>query len=180
MAFDASGVVASMQPPPRSRKGAARAASQKAAAPKLSAKAQERQQSLYGLIQLGHLGLMMMRQKADAKAVQLLAPAIADEAIVIAETNTQWGEAIDKLNKIGPYGAIVMPVLALTLQVAVNHDVLPGDGLSALGVVSRDALEAEVRKDEAEAKAYYEALKKEAEEAAAEYARENSEDEPSE
>jgi hypothetical protein len=99
-----------------------------------------REDGVKGIGQMIALGLTLRGQKADALAIAQHNEPIAHEIALIADDNDKIGDIIDQLAKAGPYGGLVMAVLPLAMQIAVNHDRLSADDVVVEGVVSKDDL----------------------------------------
>jgi hypothetical protein len=109
---------------------------------------EKREEAVKGVFQIGAMGLVMLGQFADAGAIGLHGDNISHEVAVLADDNEAIAAGIDSFIKVGPYAALIMAVLPLALQLAVNHGVLPGDKLSAGSkVVPPSVLEAQVKTD---------------------------------
>jgi hypothetical protein len=91
------------------------------------------------------LGLMMLKQPADAGALSQHSPAIAHEMAMIAETDEKVAAFLDRLTTVGPYAGLMKAVIPLALQLAVNHKRLPADKFTGtMGVMDPKDLEAMV------------------------------------
>jgi len=65
--------------------------------------------------------------RPDAAAIAYYAGPIANEAADIAENDERAARLLDKIAETGPYGALVMALGSLALQVAANHKLVsPG------------------------------------------------------
>ena len=93
-------------------------------APKASI-ADQREQAVLGLFQGGQALLLFSKQYADAVTVGHHAVPISHEVSVLAAADDTVAKAVDSLLVIGPYSALVMAVLPMALQLAVNHNLLP-------------------------------------------------------
>lgn len=90
--------------------------------------------SVLGLVQIIGLPLAAAGTRnevflADLVALDATAPAIADAADSIAQTNPKVAAALDKLTEVGPFGLMIGALAPLILQVCCNH------GLVAAGVM---------------------------------------------
>lgn len=112
------------------------------AAPAPSKKSGQRQDALLGLGQIAQMGLIGARQYADAGAVGVHWPNISREVATLADTDARIAAIVDPLLKAGPYTALVAAVLPLVAQIGVNHKVMPA---GAMGTVSGDMLEAQIK-----------------------------------
>jgi hypothetical protein len=68
-------------------------------------------------------GLAMRRRDllADASAVEEHAPAISAALNDMAQENQQVRQVLERITKMGPYGAIIEPVAMLAAQIVTNH-----------------------------------------------------------
>lgn len=114
----------------------------KPAAKAVVSKAPEREEALNGLGQLSQGALIAFRQYADAGAMGMHWPRIAREVASLAGTQEIIAKIIDPLLQAGPYAALITAVMPLVIQVMVNHGkATPG----AMGSVSKDALESQIK-----------------------------------
>jgi hypothetical protein len=111
----------------------------------MTRKATERAEGLAGIGQLVYAALLFARQPADAGAMNRHFPAVAVEVAKLGDSNDKIGDALDKLNEIGPYAGLITAVTPLIAQLLVNHDRIPVASVASLGVVSRVTLESEVQ-----------------------------------
>lgn len=103
---------------------------------------QKREDSLNTIAQLIAFGATMVNWDADARAITTLGPPVNHEIAVIAEKNEKLAGTLDRLETIGPYGALILPLMALSLQLAANHGLVkPNVGF---GVRDPDVLRAEM------------------------------------
>lgn len=72
-------------------------------------------------------------------------PRIAHELAVVAEDSEPLANALDYLNKVGPYTGLVLAIMPLAFQIAVNHGVGNATAMASVGVVSPEALAAQVQ-----------------------------------
>lgn len=100
---------------------------------------------LIGLAQIGQALCLMMGQYADAATIEKLFPPIAKELSAVAETSDVIAKPIDFLMEVGPYGALITVTLPFLLQFGANHRMIPAAGLSNIGVVPPEVLEAEMK-----------------------------------
>lgn len=85
----------------------------------------QRESAMLGLFQGAQALCLFARQYPDAVAIGHHAPPIAHEVSVLAAADDNVAKAVDSLLVVGPYTALVMAVLPLALQLAVNHKILP-------------------------------------------------------
>lgn len=118
------------------------------AAAKSSAATAARTAALEGIGQLIQLPLIITRQHADAGAVGLHWPSVAQETAKLAETQPKVAQVVDLLLRVGPYAGIIAAVLPFAVQIGVNHGrVAPG----AMGSVPAVTLESQVQASIAQA-----------------------------
>lgn len=129
--------------------------------------AQRREDSLNTIAQLIALGATMVNWDADARAVTTLGPPVNHEIALIADTNEKLATTLDKLETIGPYGALIVPLMALSLQLAANHGLVsPNVGF---GVRHPDQLKAEMQAEKLKMARQAMAMQKELEDERARY-----------
>lgn len=104
---------------PPARTGSARARTPKASI------GDQREQAMLGLFQGAQALCLFGKQYADAAAIGQHAQPISREVSALAATDDKVAKAVDSLLVVGPYTALVMAVLPLAMQLAVNHRVLP-------------------------------------------------------
>jgi hypothetical protein len=102
---------------------------------------ERRKDGVEGLGQAAALILLVRKQFADAAAVGMHAPPIAEEMARIADTSETWGKWLDYFAMTGPYAGLVKASLPLMLQIMANHGTIPAEAGAALGVVSPKTLE---------------------------------------
>jgi hypothetical protein len=140
MVVDLSGA-RSTPPPARSTRGATKAAAAKSSNPKTV----KREDSLNGIAQLLAMGAAMMKWDADAIALKSGLPPVNHEIATLAESNEKIADGIDRLENVGPYGALLVPLMALSLQLAANHGLVSAS--VGFGVRDPDALRAEMKQE---------------------------------
>lgn len=80
-----------------------------------------RTEAVNGLFQLAGFGCVMTGNYADAAAIGQHSPGIATEIVALGQTNESIGKAIDYLNEVGPYAALISATMPLVLQLLANH-----------------------------------------------------------
>ena len=80
------------------------------------------------------------KQYADAGAVSLHWPGIAEEGAKLAETNDAVARGIDALCNFGPMAGLIGAALPFALQIAANHGRIDWGSAKALGVIEPEAL----------------------------------------
>lgn len=68
---------------------------------------------------------------ADASAIADAAPKIASAVSDLANDRPEVAAVLDKILKVGPYGALITAVLPLAAQILTNHRVIPAGLLGA-------------------------------------------------
>ena len=110
----------------------------------MDAKAAERKAGLDNYVASATGILMLARQYPDAQAVAIHGPKITAEVATLAGRYENLGVKIDKLIAASPFAGLVMAVMPLALQVAVNHGLIKSPAMFAqLGIQSPEVLEAE-------------------------------------
>jgi hypothetical protein len=137
----------SVTPPPRKSAPRVTASNpvQKSVAIPQQSQQDIRAENVYGIFQLGAFALVMTGQFADAGAIDIHAPAIANELSAVAEQNDTIGKGLDILGKIGPWAGLITVTMPLVLQLLVNHKRIPPEKVGATGVMSPEALESQVK-----------------------------------
>ena len=107
-----------------------------------------------GLLQVPAMALTMVAvqsQKAeylaDAYTISKAAPAIAEAVSDLANDQPQIAAVLDKVLKVGPYGALMTALMPLAMQLMTNHKVIP------VGVGGTVSVEAQLHAAQAEAEA---------------------------
>jgi hypothetical protein len=119
------------------------------APPKRSAlatgKLKKREEAVNDIAQLAYGGAAMFGQYADAGTVALYGPEFAHELAELSDRQPKVGDAIDKLNEVSPYAAILMVGIKMSLQFAANHKLVKADSVKAFGVRDPEALAAQTK-----------------------------------
>lgn len=108
---------------------------------------EQRVEGVQALGQMAQLSLVMAGQMADAGAVGRYWPSVSLELVKLAESNAVAAQGVDLLLKVGPYTGLAMAVMPLVAQIAANHRWVKAAGLTGLGVVAPEVLEAQMRAD---------------------------------
>jgi hypothetical protein len=77
---------------------------------------------------------------ADAAALAIHGPAVVEAVNDIAQEQPAVARVLDRLAKVGPYGALLTAVAPLAVQMLVNHGMIPVEAGEAAGAVSPDDL----------------------------------------
>jgi hypothetical protein len=131
--------------PPRQASGktAAKVAAQKQA--DTAAKTGSREEAINGVFQLGHFGLILARQYADAGALSMHGPAVSHEVAELANTNEKIAKTVDYFLEAGPYAGLITALMPLALQIMVNHKLVKAEHVAGGGVVTPEALAAQTK-----------------------------------
>lgn len=106
----------------------------------------DRREGVEGVFSFASMFSLMRGQYADAGAFSKFGEGIAREAVLLARKNESVGKSLDLLGQAGPYAGIVLAVVPLVAQLAVNHGRIDAAKASGVqGVTSPAALEAEVK-----------------------------------
>jgi hypothetical protein len=81
----------------------------------------------------------------DAMAISLHTPGIATAVNAMAQEDEQLAALLDRILKVGPYGALLAAVTPLALQIAANHRMLPAN--PDVGILTPDQLMAAANPD---------------------------------
>jgi hypothetical protein len=92
---------------------------------------------IIGLIQIpaGILSIAGMRKPvfaADAAAITVHGPNIADALDKLAQERPEVAAVLDRVLQVGPYGVLIAAVAPLVLQILANHDALPSGALGTI------------------------------------------------
>ena len=108
-------------------------------------KTELRQDALNGVFQVGQLACLTMGQFADAGAIGIHGPKLADEIVALAESNSKIASKVDLLIEIGPYAGIVAAAIPFLAQLFVNHGIVKHDMFANAGVLPPEQLEKEMK-----------------------------------
>jgi hypothetical protein len=108
-------------------------------------KTSSREDAINGVLQLGHFGLILARQYADAGALSMHGPAISHEVAELANTNEKIAKTVDYFLEAGPYAGLVTALMPFALQIMVNHKMVKAEHVAGGGVVTPEALEAQTK-----------------------------------
>lgn len=132
-----------------------RAAQQRPKAPSGGGGSSKRREPDYrgginGILQLLAAPLVVAGAKsdaalADAAALTIHGPAIADALHQMALERPEIAAVLDRVLSVGPYGALLAAALPLAVQIAVNHQVIPDMVGAGMGAHPRDDLVAMMR-----------------------------------
>lgn len=112
------------------------------------------QQGVAGLLQIAGMGLWMVPSlRPDAVALMEHTENVSRAAGQTAELRPEFASVLDKFMSVGPYGLLIGALLPIGLQIAANHDVLPGQLAAHMGVKSKAQVRADIAAMEAQAQA---------------------------
>jgi hypothetical protein len=102
-----------------------------------------------GLVQLVAAPLVIAGQRnkaalADAAALTAYADPLADGFQTVAENDARVAQVLDRVLQVGPYAAILAPLIGLVTQLGVNHGAIPTELGTQLGALPPDDLIAHV------------------------------------
>lgn len=108
---------------------------------------------IMGLIQLAATPLVVAGTRsdaamADAAALTVHGPPIADALHSLAQERPEVAAVLDRVLQAGPYGALLAAALPLAVQIATNHGLLPEPLGQAMGAHSRRDLVAMMRPEQ--------------------------------
>lgn len=118
---------------------------------------EKREEGAKGIFQLAGFGLIVTKQYADAGAIAKHGANISHELAALADKNDGVAKLLDYFTEAGPYAGLVAAVMPFALQIMANHNMIRADMVSGAGVVSPDALTAQIQAEMAKERA--EALK---------------------
>lgn len=106
---------------------------------------QRRSEGLQGLAAMAQGICAVTGMYADAAAIGMFFPPVADELAKVAEANESIAKPIDLLINVGPYGALIGAVMPFAFQIAANHGWIDASRLAGQGVVPPAVLEARMK-----------------------------------
>jgi hypothetical protein len=77
---------------------------------------------------------------ADAATLTVYADPVADGFQQVAETDARVAAVLDRVMQVGPYAAIIAPLIGLVTQLGVNHRLVPEALGAQLGAMSPAAI----------------------------------------
>jgi len=108
-------------------------------------KAELRQESLNGVLQVGQLICLAFGKFSDAGAIGMHGPNMVNEMVQLAETNSKVASKVDLLIEIGPYAGIAAATIPFLAQLFVNHGLVKAEMFANAGVVEPAQLEQEMK-----------------------------------
>jgi hypothetical protein len=104
-----------------------------------------RQEALDGLLQLTQFGCLAFGSFADAGAIGVFGPPMANEIVDLAKTNSKVASKVDLLIEVGPYAGLVAATIPFLAQLLVNHKVFKAEQFGNAGVMEPEILETRMR-----------------------------------
>lgn len=104
-----------------------------------------RQEALNGILQLTQFGCLAFGDFADAGAIGVFGPPMANEVVKLAKENSKVASKVDLLIEVGPYAGLVAATIPFLAQLLVNHKVFKADQFGNAGVMPPEMLETQMR-----------------------------------
>lgn len=104
-----------------------------------------RQEALDGLLQLTQFGCLAFGNFADAGAIGVFGPPMANEVVKLAKENSKVASKVDLLIEVGPYAGLVAATIPFLAQLLVNHKVFKAEQFGNAGVMEPEMLETRMR-----------------------------------
>lgn len=101
---------------------------------------QSRRERIMGVFQTVSLPLLAT-QPADGATVIIHADSVAVAASDLAANDERFAKILDKFLQGGPYGALIVAVAPMVLQLATNHGLIPESVASKLNVRPKEEME---------------------------------------
>lgn len=118
---------------------------------------------IIGLAQLVAAPLLIAGQMgnraalADAGAITMHAPAIADGMQTTAEQDERFAAVLERVLAAGPWAALIAPVVGLAVQLGANHGLIPPAMAQMAGALPPDSLIEHLAAQQAHVRAAWEA-----------------------
>lgn len=122
----------------------------------------KRQSAVEEIGAIAGMFLIARGQLADAAAIGMHGPGLAEEIVKLGDEVEEVGKGLDYLTQAGPYAGIMRAAIPLLAQIAVNHNRMKPNGMIP-GLLPKAALEAQARADLAEMELHALRKQKEAE-----------------
>lgn len=113
----------------------------------LRGKTAAREEAANGIFQLAGFGCIILRQYADAGAINMHGANISREVAILADQNEGIARGLDYIMEAGPYAGLIVATMPLVLQLAANHGLIKAELVAGGGVVPPAALESQVKAD---------------------------------
>jgi hypothetical protein len=110
-----------------------------------------RSEAVNGIFQITAVGCVARGWYADAGAIAQHGPKISAELVTLAETDSRIASLVDYLATAGPYTGLLLAVLPLAFQIAVNHKRMDPKRIPLPGITDPEILENSVRREMATA-----------------------------
>lgn len=104
-----------------------------------------RQEALGGVLQLSQFGCLAFGNFADAGAIGVFGPPMADETVKLANDNPKVAKWVDMLVEVGPYAGLVAAAIPFLAQLMVNHKMFKAEVFGNAGVMEPEMLETRMR-----------------------------------
>ena len=100
---------------------------------------------ILGLFQLVAFPLGLAAQRthnvalaADAATLTIHAEPVATGITTVAKQDERLAAILDRIMTVGPYGALLQPVMAMAMQLAANHGLIPESALESMHLKTAD------------------------------------------
>ena len=104
-----------------------------------------RQEALDGVLQLTQFGCLAFGNYADAGAIGVFGPPMANEVVKLAKDNSKVASKVDLLIEVGPYAGLVAAAIPFLAQLLVNHKVFKAEQFGNAGVMEPEMLETQMK-----------------------------------
>lgn len=104
-----------------------------------------RQEALNGVLQITQFGCLAFGNFADAGAIGVFGPPMANEVVDLAKENSKVAHWVDLLIEVGPYAGLVAATIPFLAQLLVNHKVFKAEQFGNAGVMEPEMLETQMK-----------------------------------
>lgn len=104
-----------------------------------------RQEALDGVLQLAQFGCLAFGNFADAGAIGVFGPPMANETVKLAKENSKVASKVDLLIEVGPYAGLVAAIIPFLAQLMVNHKMFKAEQFGNAGVMEPEMLETQMK-----------------------------------
>lgn len=104
-----------------------------------------RRDALDGVLQLAQFGCLAFGDFADAGAIGVFGPPMANETVKLANENAKVASKVDLLIEVGPYAGLVAAIIPFVAQLLVNHKVFKAEQMNNAGVMEPEMLETQMK-----------------------------------
>jgi hypothetical protein len=113
--------------------------------PRKAASKPDYRQGVAGLFQLAAAPLALAGQRnkallADSATLIAFSEPMANGLQTVAEQDARVAAVLDRVLSVGPYAAVIAPLIGLCTQLAVNHGVIPVEVGQSMGAAHPDAV----------------------------------------